>query len=181
MNSKILVVAFAGLSLLAAAQSSGPQEKPAQEQKSAAQPDQAAQQKGVIHRDLATRNAAAEKKDGKTTAMDDWHQTAKSTGSSNAAVADVNGDGKADLTQTAAPSPKVVDVKAGDLNGDGRPDLNSKNSGHATEQNAIVTSESNVKSPRDIATGQASGKRQHKPVTIVKEVDKASPKVAPSK
>jgi len=30
-------------------------------------------------------------------------------------------------------------------------------------------------SPRDIATGQASGKRQHKPIVIVKEVDKSSP------
>lgn len=180
MNSKILVVAFAGLSLLAAAQSSGTQQKPASDQKSAAQSDRAAQQKGVVHRDLATRNTVSEKKDGKTTATDDWHQTAaKTSGSSNAAVADVNGDGHADLAQT--PGPKVVDVKAGDLNGDGRPDVNAKNSGHATEQNAIVTSESNVKSPRDIATGQASGKRQHKPLTVTKEVDKASPKVAPSK
>jgi type VI protein secretion system component Hcp len=32
-----------------------------------------------------------------------------------------------------------------------------------------------VKSPRDIATGQASGKRMHKPFTITKEFDKASP------
>jgi type VI secretion system secreted protein Hcp len=33
----------------------------------------------------------------------------------------------------------------------------------------------NVVSPRDAATGQASGKRQHKPITIVKEWDAASP------
>lgn len=32
-----------------------------------------------------------------------------------------------------------------------------------------------VTSPRDQATGQASGKRQHKPITIIKEVDSASP------
>jgi type VI secretion system secreted protein Hcp len=32
--------------------------------------------------------------------------------------------------------------------------------------------------PRDIATGQASGKRQHKPLVITKELDKASPILA---
>lgn len=32
-----------------------------------------------------------------------------------------------------------------------------------------------VKSPRDAATGQASGKRQHKPITITKEWDASTP------
>ena len=32
-----------------------------------------------------------------------------------------------------------------------------------------------VKAPRDVATGQSSGKRQHKPLTITKEFDKATP------
>src|SRR5206468_9936511 len=32
-----------------------------------------------------------------------------------------------------------------------------------------------IVSPRDIATGQASGKRQHKPFTITKELDKSTP------
>jgi type VI secretion system secreted protein Hcp len=32
-------------------------------------------------------------------------------------------------------------------------------------------------SPRDAATGQASGKRQHKPITITKEWDAASPQL----
>jgi type VI secretion system secreted protein Hcp len=32
-----------------------------------------------------------------------------------------------------------------------------------------------VTTPRDAATGQASGKRQHKPVTILKEIDKSTP------
>ncbi|MDQ6831584.1 MAG: type VI secretion system tube protein Hcp [Gemmatimonadota bacterium] len=32
-----------------------------------------------------------------------------------------------------------------------------------------------VKSPRDVATGQASGKRQYQPLIIVKEIDKSSP------
>jgi type VI secretion system secreted protein Hcp len=34
-----------------------------------------------------------------------------------------------------------------------------------------------VKSPRDLATGQASGKRQHQPVTIVKEWGAATPQL----
>ncbi len=34
-----------------------------------------------------------------------------------------------------------------------------------------------VQSPRDQATGQASGKRQHKPVTITKEWGAASPQI----
>jgi type VI secretion system secreted protein Hcp len=32
-----------------------------------------------------------------------------------------------------------------------------------------------VLSPRDVATGQASGKRQHEPISIVKQVDTGSP------
>lgn len=32
-----------------------------------------------------------------------------------------------------------------------------------------------VKSPRDAASGMATGKRMHKPMTITKEIDKASP------
>jgi type VI secretion system secreted protein Hcp len=34
-----------------------------------------------------------------------------------------------------------------------------------------------VQSPRDVATGQASGKRQHQPVTITKEWGAASPQL----
>ena len=30
--------------------------------------------------------------------------------------------------------------------------------------------EANAKSPRDVATGQASGKRQHAPITVMKEM-----------
>ena len=36
---------------------------------------------------------------------------------------------------------------------------------------------SEVSAPRDIATGQASGKRQHKPITITKEWGTASPQL----
>jgi hypothetical protein len=45
---------------------------------------------------------------------------------------------------------------------------------------AADNSVTEVKSPRDAASGQATGKRQHKPMTITKELDKSSPKLAES-
>ncbi|MDQ8186872.1 type VI secretion system tube protein Hcp [Pelagicoccus sp. SDUM812002] len=38
-----------------------------------------------------------------------------------------------------------------------------------------IVSVSGLVSPRDAASGLATGKRQHKPITIVKQVDKSSP------
>lgn len=35
--------------------------------------------------------------------------------------------------------------------------------------------EHEVKAPRDVATGQASGRRQHQPLTIIKQIDKTTP------
>ncbi len=43
-----------------------------------------------------------------------------------------------------------------------------------------LTVQYDVHSPRDIATGQASGKRQHQPFVFVKEIDKSSPMLAQS-
>jgi hypothetical protein len=40
----------------------------------------------------------------------------------------------------------------------------------------MVTFNFEVQAPRDMATGQASGKRMHKPFVITKELDKMSPK-----
>jgi hypothetical protein len=45
---------------------------------------------------------------------------------------------------------------------------------------AVDNSVTEVKSPRDLATGQSSGKRMHKPMTVSKEYDKSSPKLAES-
>lgn len=39
----------------------------------------------------------------------------------------------------------------------------------------VVACDHEVVSPRDPASGQATGKRQHKPFTIVKELDQSSP------
>ena len=41
----------------------------------------------------------------------------------------------------------------------------------------VLSCNMGIKSPRDIATGQASGKRQYSPVTIVKEWGAASPQL----
>lgn len=42
---------------------------------------------------------------------------------------------------------------------------------------ALDNSVTEVKSPRDAASGQASGKRMHKPMSVTKEYDKSSPKL----
>ena len=73
------------------------------------------------------------------------------TNSSRVATGDVNGDGHADLTATSG-----------------------SNSGHATQQSTATTS---AQTPRDATSGQASGKRQHDPLTVSKQVDAASPKL----
>jgi hypothetical protein len=61
-------------------------------------------------------------------------------------------------------------VAAGDVNGDGVA-ANAKNSGHATETLKSATVSSSVTQPRDVATGQMSGKRQHQPVTAATDSD----------
>ena len=154
MKSKILVLGFACLSLVAVAQSNEKQSKEKQNQPAAVKSPRdiatgqasgkAMSDQKVVHRDLAARDAQSGKATGKKMAQDDWHQQ-------RVAVGDVNGDGKADVT--------------------------ANGSAHASGQNAAVnTSHSNIKNQRDMATGQASGKRHHQPMTVSKEVDKASPK-----
>lgn len=81
-------------------------------------------------------------------------------------------------------------VVAGDLNGDAAADRESsqpsvseltlRKAGGGTvaakSAKSGATSQS-AQAPRDMATGQASGKRMHKPLVIMKEVDVASPKL----
>lgn len=43
---------------------------------------------------------------------------------------------------------------------------------------SVVSFEYTVKSPRDAASGQASGRRQYKPLVIRKEIDKATPQLS---
>jgi type VI secretion system secreted protein Hcp len=62
----------------------------------------------------------------------------------------------------------VVGAKQGPFQGD----LVAR--GNAT-QIAVYTLTQELKVPFDAATGQSAGKRQHSPLTIVKELDKSSP------
>jgi type VI secretion system secreted protein Hcp len=62
-------------------------------------------------------------------------------------------------------------VVAGDLNGDAQADrIGSPSSGAGAGKVTTIA-------PRDAAGGLPSGKRMHKPFTITKEVDQASPKL----
>jgi type VI secretion system secreted protein Hcp len=64
----------------------------------------------------------------------------------------------------AEPIESIITGRDGPLTGDGR------------DGSVIVLGfEHEILSPRDAATGQATGRRQHKPVRIVKAIDKSSP------
>jgi hypothetical protein len=159
MRTKILVVGFAGLSLLAAAQSQSNEKKEAPK----------ATTEAKSPRDLATGQAS-----GKT-AQDDWHQqkaapTGSSAGVNSVSAADVNGDGKADRVKGSynVKSQSSARVAKGDVNGDGVAAAASSNSNGSTKD-AAAAGNSDVKSPRDSSTGMASGKRQHQPLGINKE------------
>jgi hypothetical protein len=169
MNNKILIAASVGLSLFAAAQSQTDKQKPkpsttqtqsrrdlATGQASGRSTEQKAKEGGVVHRDLAARDVATGRATGKTAAQDDWHQQNAVSNGTPAGVKPVSSS-----SNTKAQSR----VATGDVNGDGASDVAaSRNSGHATEA-ITATSPSKIQNPRDVATGQASGKRQHPPVT----------------
>jgi len=104
--------------------------------------------------------AAAAPGDGKTMGVDDWHAMT---------ILEVGGG-------PPGASPYFLRVQAGDLNGDGRADeafLKLTCDGGVLKQ-----AEYSVKSPRNSASGQASGKRMHKPITITKEWGPATPQLS---
>jgi FG-GAP repeat protein len=189
MKSKILVVGFACLSLTAVAQSNGSQNQASSPSQVKAPRDAASGQSSgkrmhkplVFKQDATAPEAATGKATGKTMAHDDWQaRTAKSsdTKGQNVSAGDVNRDATADRSKTPPSSTGQTRVATGDVNGDGRADVAAtKSSGHATEQNAVINnSHSNIKNARDVSTGQASGKRQHSNLTVVKDSDKAPKK-----
>ena len=104
--------------------------------------------------------AAVVAPEAKTTAMDDWHTLE---------IVSVG-------VQPPNHSPAYLEVHAGDLDGDGLPDDAYLRLTCAAGKLQQASYE--VKSPRDIATGQASGKRQHGSITIVKEWGAASPQLS---
>jgi hypothetical protein len=111
---------------------------------------------------LALLTAMAAPGEGKTMASDDWH---------GLTILEVG-------AEPAAGAPHYLRVAAGDLDGDGKADdaiLKLTCVGGALKEAHYVIS------PRDTATGQASGKRMHKPVTFVKEWGAATPQLGKMK
>lgn len=98
--------------------------------------------------------------DGKTMAMDDWHQTT---------IVSVGG------SSPTSPATYVV-IQAGDLDGDGRPDDAYLKLACADGQ--LTKAWYQVKGPRDAGSGMASGKRTHGPVTFVKEWGPTTPQLS---
>jgi hypothetical protein len=101
--------------------------------------------------------AAAAPGDGKTMGMDDWHELA---------IYGVGGD---------AAGVTYLQVHAGDLDGDGTSDDAVLK---LTCADGALTDASYVISPRDSASGMPTGKRMHKPFTLVKEWGAASPELS---
>ena len=78
---------------------------------------------------------------------------------------------KASLGRRESPSKRADGVTAGDVNGDGKADrtaIGSQSSSSGAGV-AINTSHSNIKSPRDSATGQASGKVNVQDLSVTKK------------
>ena len=94
-------------------------------------------------------------RDGKTMAVDDWHALS---------IYGVAADGR---------GPTYLQVHAGDLDGDGLPDDAIVRLTCAAGQ--VRAAHYTITSPRDSASGMASGKRTHKPLKVVKEWDAATP------
>jgi len=109
---------------------------------------------------LFTAATASAAPDGKTMAVDDWHQ--------------------ATIVSVGSPSPTssatYLVVQAGDLDGDGRPD--DAYLKLACADGNVREAWYQVKGPRDAGSGQASGRRTHKPVTFVKEWGPATPQLS---
>ena len=109
---------------------------------------------------LALLMAAGSPGDGKTMASDDWQQLA---------IYGVGG---------GAAGPLYLQVHAGDLDGDGSPDdavVKLQCDGDQLREAHVLVS------PRDSASGMPTGKRQHSPITFVKEWSAASPQLMAAK
>jgi hypothetical protein len=152
--NKILLVGFVCVSLGALAQTSAnqgqaPNAKTATSKTAAAPPDASSQTAGKrMHKPVEMQQEAG------ATAKTSGGKTANDDWTTSAA-AKTNGSNNGQAG---------THVVTGDVNRDGTPDLTAtKSSGSATT--------------KDSATGQTTGKRQHEPVTVKKEVDAASPKL----
>jgi hypothetical protein len=200
MKKTLLIAGVAGLSLFAAAQTQSNADKKQQPaathdvksprdlatgQASGRTMNSQTESKGVIHRDLAAREASSGQASGKAAVVD------QSGPKLQVVSGDVDGDGAADgkiRPQYDVKNQTKARVAAGDVNGDGESktkatyDVKSQNKARvaagdvngdgvdaSAQAGADGSAKHEVKSPRDIATGQASGKRQHAPVKIQME------------
>jgi hypothetical protein len=185
MKTKILVAGLACLSMLAAAQQSEEKvEQPVSHEVKTPRDAASGQASGRKADHTAASDASAGTAretgsgmpTGKTTATDDWQSQATTTSGDphmkNVSTGDTNGDqtmvresptrASSGLRESPTKaSTGKTSVTAGDVDGDGRADKTAASDG--------------VKSPRDAATGQASGKRQHAPVKVTKEVESSAP------
>jgi hypothetical protein len=159
MSNKILMVgALACLSAVAVAQSDQSKDKAsAQDQASTSRDAASGQASGkrmhkpvTVTAEVGVQDAATGKATGKS-ASDDW---------------------QAPVAKTSQ-QPKITENKSrvavGDVNGDGKADVAAPKTPATAQSSAASSTSSDVKSPRDMATGQSSGKRQHEPVTATKE------------
>ena len=79
------------------------------------------------------------------------------------------------VLREAPAGPIYLNVSAGDLDGDGLADEAYVRL--VCADGVVKQAAYSIKSPRDSASGQASGKRTHKPVTFVKEWGPATPQL----
>jgi len=89
-------------------------------------------------------------------------------GVTRVAAGDLNGDAMADREASA---PSVSELAVRKAGGSQAQTVGSATAGAGAGKATLAT----TAPPRDTSSGMATGKRQHKPLVIVKEVDKASP------
>lgn len=176
MKSKFLLVGFLGLSLAVFGQSNADQKQAAASHEVKAPRDLATGQASGKRTSQASGVAAGDVNGDGATALREspskasLGKTSVRVGSSDAASA----NGATEIRESPSKaSDGKTSVHAADLDGDGKADRAAGNGPRqTTSQDGTFNTSSDVKAPRDLATGQASGKRQHAPVTITKESDK---------
>jgi len=145
MNKLWIAGVLACLSVVAVAQSDQSKDKAPAQGQTANPPDAATGQ--AAGKRMHKPVSATDASSSQATPVAKGGKTANDDWTTSAKTNDPKGKGQ---------SPVV----AGDVNGDGVADATAKNSGHATEAKT--------------ATGQATGKRQHEPVTATKQPDTKS-------
>ena len=168
MRTRILVAGLACLSVVAVAQQSDKKKDPSPASQEVKAPrDQATGQasgrgmnqqlenKGVIHRDLAAREASSGMATGKAA-----DSSSSADGSlKRVAAGDVNGDDTAAVRES--PSKSSLGVRESPSKASiGKRESPTKQTNGVADVDGDGAADK-VKSPRDAATGQSSGKRQH--------------------